>query len=51
MRRGFVQRDIALATIATAPATFAQVVVAGVFCAEGANLRGLLFADATDKRH
>jgi len=51
MRVYLIERDFAFAAITTETAARAKMVIAGVLGAEGANLCGLLLADAARKRH
>jgi len=51
MRGGFLERDFALAAIAATPAALAEMVVASVLGAEGADSGGFLLADAARKGH
>jgi len=51
MGSSLFERNLALAAIATAAAALAEMVIAGVRGAEGADLRALLLADAARKRH
>jgi hypothetical protein len=48
---GLFERYVALATIATATASLADVIVTGILGAVGADARGLLFADTARKGH
>jgi hypothetical protein len=51
MHRSLIERHVTLAAITAAAAALAQVVIAGVFGAKGADFCGLLFTDAARKRH
>ena len=49
--RGFVERELTGAAIAAVVAFRAEVVIAGVLGATGADGGGFFFADTTEKRH
>jgi hypothetical protein len=49
--RGFIERDVATATIAAAAAVFADMHRAGILRAERADARGFLLADAAHEGH
>lgn len=51
MRGGFLERHFALAAITATAAALAEVVIAGVLGAEGANPGGFLLTDTTHKGH
>jgi len=50
-RQRFIERNVAFAAVAATAAALANVNIAGILRAEGANARGLLLADAAGKRH